>query len=350
MPLPPLSFTPILKERAWGGERLRQFGKQLRSGVNTGESWELADLPASIPDARSTVKGGRFDGRTLRSLIEEDPEGILGRAEPGPDGGFPLLVKLLDARDNLSIQLHPSPEYANEHPDSFLKTEAWVILAAEPGAMVYAGVLEDVDHTSFQSALESGDIRELLVATSVEVGDCIFLQSGLCHALGEGILAAEIQTPSDTTFRVWDWNRNDPNRPLHIQQALECVRLGTEQNSKWPRVIRRDDARRLSSGMLETRTLVECSKFRMETFEPTADAHGPVTFEYPTNGVPHVFMSTEGDSAITAGNERLELPRGTTVLLPAGANSAHIELGVRDNKPSSLLHAVPPDPLLKSIA
>lgn len=326
------------------------FGKLVAEGVRTGESWELADLPTSIADGRSTVNGGRFDGRTLRSLIEEDPEGLLGRAQPGPDGGFPLLVKFLDARENLSVQLHPSPMYAQQHPDSYLKTEAWVILAAEKGAMVYAGVSEDVDRAGFRTALESGDVREILVSMSVEAGDCIFLESGLCHALGEGILAAEIQTPSDTTFRVWDWNRNDPNRPLHIEQALECVRLGSEQESAWPRFIRHGQARCLSSGMLQTQTLVECSKFRIERLEPTPEASGHVTFEFPTNGMPHVFMTAEGEAAITAGSERVHLPRGTTVLLPAGADSAQIELGVRDNPAPSLLHAVPPDPLLKSIA
>ena len=135
MSFPPLTFAPILKERAWGGAGLLTFGKPVAEGVPTGESWELADLPSSIPDGRSTVTGGRFDGRTLRSLIDEDPEGMLGRAAPGPDGGFPLLVKLLDARENLSVQLHPSAAYAQQHSESHLKTEAWVVLAAEEGAL-----------------------------------------------------------------------------------------------------------------------------------------------------------------------------------------------------------------------
>lgn len=350
MPLPPLTFTPILKQRAWGGERLRAFGKRVGEGVPIGESWELADLPASIPDGRSVVFGGSFDGSTLRSIIKADPEGVLGRAQPGPDGGFPLLVKLLDARENLSVQLHPSPAYAAEHPEAHLKTETWVVLAAEEGAQVYAGVSEQVDRAGFRSALESGAVRELLVATTVRAGDCIFLESGLCHALGAGIVVAEIQTPSDTTFRVWDWNRNDPNRPLHIEQALECVRLGTDQESDWPRVVRSAEARCLSSGALQTRTLVDCSKFRLERFERMPDANGPVAFDFPTNGMPHVFMSTEGDSSIEGSRERVALPRGTTVLLPASAEAVRIELGVRDNPAPSLLHAVPPDPLRDSIA
>ena len=198
MSLPPLSFAPILKERAWGGENLRSFGKDVATGMPTGESWELADLPSSIPDGRSTVSGGPLDGRTLRSIIEEDPVAVLGRAEPGPDGGFPLLIKFLDARENLSVQLHPSAAYAADHEDAYLKTEAWVILDAEPDAMIYAGIEESIDHTGLKTALESGNVREILIATPVTTGDCIFLESGLCHALGEGR-----QEPKAPSRRPW---------------------------------------------------------------------------------------------------------------------------------------------------
>ena len=179
MSLPPLTFEPILKPRAWGGEALRTFGKRLAEDTPTGESWELADLPDSIPEGRSIISGGPLAGRTLRSLIESDPREVLGRAEPGPDGGFPLLVKILDARDNLSVQLHPSAEYAARHPETFLKTEAWVILDAEPGAMIYAGVREDIDRKGFARALETGEVRSILLAETVRPGDCVFLESGL---------------------------------------------------------------------------------------------------------------------------------------------------------------------------
>jgi mannose-6-phosphate isomerase len=350
MHFPPLTFKPILKPRAWGGDGLHQFGKTLVPDTPTGESWEVADLPETIEDGRSVVSGGPCDGRTLRSLIEEDPTGMLGRAMPGPDGGFPLLIKILDARDNLSVQLHPSAAYADTHADAFLKTEAWIILAAEEGARVYAGIEEDVDRAQFETALASGDVQDLLVATEVAAGDCVFLESGLCHALGAGIVAAEIQTPSDTTFRVWDWNRNDPDRVLHVEQALECVRLGSAQRSAWPRVLPARDVRRVSHDGIEVGTLVDCDRFRIERFETTPDGADLQAFDIPTNGIPHVFMTTSGMASISSGGETIELPRGTTGVLPAGAGQARITLEVRDNQPPSLLHATPPDPLLQSLA
>ncbi|MCH2144594.1 MAG: class I mannose-6-phosphate isomerase [Phycisphaerales bacterium] len=350
MHFPPLTFKPILKPRAWGGDSLRDFGKAIDGDTPTGESWELADLPDSIPDGRSVVSGGPFDGRTLRSLIEEDPTGILGRAQPGPDGGFPLLIKILDARENLSVQLHPSAAYADTHEDAYLKTEAWLILDADPGALVYAGIEEAVDHDRFREALASGNVRELLVATEVTAGDCVFLESGLCHALGEGLVAAEVQTPSDTTFRVWDWNRNDPNRKLHVEEALECVRLGSGQASKWPRITRRSEATSLAHDGLEVTTLVDCDRFRMERFEPAAGRDDSTSFTFPTNGMPHVFMSCSGTASLTANGASIQLPRGTTALLPAAAGSAEITLEVRDNQRCELLHAIPPDPLAETLA
>jgi mannose-6-phosphate isomerase len=349
-PYTPITFKPILKPRAWGGDTLRRFGKSIQAGTPTGESWELADLPDSIQDGRSRIEGGPSDGRTLRSLIEADPEGILGRAKPGPDGGFPLLVKLLDARDNLSVQLHPSADYAQRHPESFLKTEAWVILDADPGARIYAGIREDIDRTGFKNALDSGEVQDILVSEIVEPGDCVFLESGLCHALGAGILAAEIQTPSDTTFRVWDWNRNDPDRQLHIEQALECVRLGSSQRTDWPRLTRRSEARRIAHQGLEVVTLAQCDRFTIERYEPSPDGEGSISFDLPTNGMPHVLMAASGGARITAGDGSIELARGGTALIPAGSRQARIELQVRDNQRPALIHAVPPDPLLESLA
>ncbi|MEC8734817.1 MAG: type I phosphomannose isomerase catalytic subunit, partial [Planctomycetota bacterium] len=229
-----LAFEPILKQRAWGGDRLAAFGKRVPEGQRIGESWEVADLPgAGNPDCW-VVAEGPDAGRSLRSLIEEDPASILGRAEPGPDGGFPLLIKLLDARENLSVQLHPSAEYAANHGDSFLKTEAWVVLEAEPGSRAYVGLDPSLDREGFDRAIESGGFMDVMIERSLEPGDCLFLESGLCHALGAGTVVAEVQTPSDTTFRVWDWNRNDPERALHLEQARESRRRGAAPRPHGP--------------------------------------------------------------------------------------------------------------------
>jgi len=190
----------------------------------------------------------------------------------------------------------------------------------------------------------------MLEATTVAAGDCIFLESGLCHALGEGIVVAEIQTPSDTTFRVWDWNRNDPARPLHIEAAMSCVRLGAEQASSWPRITRAHEPTSTEHGGLRVRTLVDCDRFTIERLESCGSDDGTVRFEFPTNGLPHVFMGLDGIATVEAGAERIVLERGRTALLPAGAERAMIELVVRDNTPPALLHAVPPDPLDGTIA
>ena len=205
--LPPLAFHPVLKERAWGSARLRTLGKALPPGARIGESWEIADLPDSIPGGQSIVAGGRFDGMTLRELISAQRDGVLGVTTPGPDGAFPLLVKYLDAAENLSVQVHPSAAYARAHPDARVKTEAWVVVEAEPGARLYRGFRPSVTPSDFERALAHGTVVELLETIEVARGDCIYLRSGICHALGAGIVVAEIQTPSDTTFRVWDWNR-----------------------------------------------------------------------------------------------------------------------------------------------
>jgi mannose-6-phosphate isomerase len=147
--LPPLAFHPVLKERAWGSARFCAFGKPLSSGARIGESWEIADLPDSIPGGQSIVAGGRFDGMTLRELISAQRDGVLGVTTPGPDGAFPLLVKYLDAAENLSVQVHPSAAYARAHPDARVKTEAWVVVEAEPGARLYRGFRPSVGRGRF---------------------------------------------------------------------------------------------------------------------------------------------------------------------------------------------------------
>lgn len=341
-----LAFEPILKQRAWGGDRLAAFGKRVPEGQRIGESWEVADLPgAGNPDC-SVVAEGPDAGRSLRSLIEEDPASILGRAEPGPDGGFPLLIKLLDARENLSVQLHPSAEYAANHGDSFLKTEAWVVLEAEPGSRAYVGLDPSLDREGFDRAIESGGFMDVMIERSLEPGDCLFLESGLCHALGAGTVVAEVQTPSDTTFRVWDWNRNDPERALHLEQARESIRLGEAQRTDWPVMTRRADARGTESGGLRRRRLVECDRFLIEQLDSGEDPGPTSEFTFPGNGMPHVLLCSSGEGTVVdpEGNVMRFYP-GRTILMPAALQEVTFRMRVLDNARWSILHAMPPDPL-----
>jgi len=221
MKMYPLKSVPVLKERIWGGRKLREaFGKDLPAGARIGESWEVADLP----EGQSTIANGPFQGRTLGEVVAQHPEEVAGRRDfPTP---LPLLVKLLDAQDILSVQVHPDAETCRRMGRGAPKTECWYIIQAEPGAYIYKGLKPGVTKESFARAIEAGTTAELLEKVSVEVGQCHFLPAGTAHSIGAGLLIAEIQTPSDTTYRVFDWNRvDDAGRPrqLHIEEALESI-------------------------------------------------------------------------------------------------------------------------------
>jgi len=226
-PSEPLTLTPILLEKVWGGDRLAAFGKAIEPGQTIGESWELADLTATTASGagggafRSIVASGTYAGKSIGDLIASHQSAMLGNAQPSPEGGFPLLVKFLDATDDLSVQVHPSPAYCKLDPTAKLKTECWYILAAEPGAVIYKGIKPGVTAQQFAAHIADGTVVNDLIAVPAIAGDCHNLPSGTVHALGRGVLVAEVQTPSDTTFRVFDWGR--VGRELHIEQALKCI-------------------------------------------------------------------------------------------------------------------------------
>ncbi len=217
----PLKSAPVFKNRIWGGQKLKKvFGKDLPSGEKIGESWEIADLP----EGQSTIANGPFSGQTLASLVEQYPEQITGVRDFARP--FPLLVKLLDAEDVLSVQVHPDPKTCRRMGRGQPKTECWYIIDAEPGAVIYKGLKAGVTREQFAQAIKTGTTAEWLARVPVEPGQCHFLPAGTAHAIGAGLLIAEIQTPSDTTYRVFDWNRLDDAgqpRQLHIEEALESI-------------------------------------------------------------------------------------------------------------------------------
>lgn len=226
----PLVLTPILLPKVWGGRRLSALGKALPDGP-VGESWELADLPTTAASgagghaARSIIAQGPLAGKTLHDAMAAWGPGLMGETNPSPDGGFPLLVKYLDAREHLSVQVHPSPAWAAAHPDAHLKTESWFIIAAEPGAQLFVGFKPAVTRDDLARAIADGTVPALMHARPAVPGQCHTLPSGTVHALGAGILIAEVQMPSDTTYRLYDWTReyDRPKRELHIEQALACA-------------------------------------------------------------------------------------------------------------------------------
>ncbi len=331
----PLLPTPILKQRVWGGRSLAAFGKTLPDETLIGESWELADLPEEVADGRSVIANGPLAGQTLRQVLRQHPDAILGAARLTPEGGFPLLIKLLDARENLSVQVHPDEAYAARNPGAHVKSEAWVILRAEPGAVIYKGVRPEVTREQFTRHLNSADLVDDLVAVPVSAGDCHYLPSGTCHALGAGIVAAEVQTPSDTTFRVYDWGRG--GRDLHPAAALQCIRFGGPAAKPPPL------GRPFETGGMRTTPLARTEFFEIERIETDA----PIRMEVVTSGMPVIWMTLAGSGRIvTQGAPAADLRPGTTALLPAGLRDAVAML----EPASSLLRVTLPSPLKGMLA
>jgi mannose-6-phosphate isomerase len=226
----PLIFEPIFQERIWGGRKLQElFGKNIPVGKRIGESWEIVDRP----EAQSMVRDGPLADRSLHDLWVNFREEVFGNVKDAPR--FPLLIKLLDAREKLSLQVHPAEEVAGSLGGE-AKTEFWYVAAAEPGAEIYVGLRETMARAQFEEALRSGTVAECVHTVSVKPGDAMFLPSGRFHAIGAGNVLVEIQQNSDTTYRVFDWNRVDDKaqpRSLHIEEALQCI----DFNDVAPRLI-----------------------------------------------------------------------------------------------------------------
>lgn len=217
----PLKFKPIYKRRIWGGRKLREFfNKDIPPNEKIGESWELADLP----DDKSVISNGTLAGQTLGSVIRKYPKEITG--DKNFSLPFPLLIKFIDAEDILSVQVHPDEQTCRRLGVGQPKTECWYVIAAEENAVIYKGLKKAVTKKQFAEAIKTGAAAELLVEVPVKAGQCHFIPAGTAHSIGPGLLLAEIQTPSDTTYRVFDFNRVDDAgrpRPLHIEQALESI-------------------------------------------------------------------------------------------------------------------------------
>lgn len=314
----PLLLEPMLYEKVWGGRRLASLGKALPEGKPIGESWELADLSSTSAsgagggEAVSRIAAGPLKGRTIREALA-----LWGRELAGSldvSSGFPLLVKFLDARDNLSVQVHPSPAYAASHPGAAVKTECWYVLAADPGSRIYKGVRAGVTRSAFERALGEGEaVVGLLESVPAVVGECHNLPSGTVHALGAGVLVAEVQTPSDTTFRVYDWGRR--GRALHIEQAMECIQFGPAPA-----------ASSLPKGRHSAR-LVSTDSFRV--YEQSLPAGGMVRLwgEEAATG-PRVLIVLSGWVSLRgAWFDEVSVPAGGTCLVPPGCASGCAAVG-----------------------
>ena len=313
----PLLFQPIYKEKVWGGRTLECLGRTLpgQPDAKIGESWELVDLGTTSASGgggsaeRSVVAAGPLAGRTLHQLMETHGRELMGDLPRNEFNEFPLLVKFLDANENLSVQVHPSAEYAASHDDAFLKSEAWYVIDREPGAVIYKGIHEGVTPDQFRKAIENDAVEPLLIKVPVEPGDCHYLPSGTCHALGAGVLVAEVQTPSDTTFRVYDWGRE--GRELHIDQAMQCIDFGP------PNVTPYEKNLHVAGEIADVTTLVTSEYFRMARQWIQRGRRMAVGVDQPT-----IWMVLDGGGTITSEETETPFSQGQTLLLPPGMGDA----------------------------
>jgi mannose-6-phosphate isomerase len=304
IPLQPLVFEPILRRLIWGGRRLGTvMGKPIGDGDDYAESWEIADYR----DAVSVVRDGPLAGTSLRDLVRSRPAELLGRSR-AEQGQFPLLVKLIDARESLSVQVHPDDALGKELAGDSGKTEAWVVIDAEPGSLIYAGLKPGVDRERLERAIRSGGVEPLLHRFEPRPGDCVLVEAGTVHAIGAGVLLAEFQQMSDATFRVFDWNRVGPDgkpRALHIDQALRSIdfrRGPVDPIAARPLV--------LEDGNVDE-ALARCRYFQLErwTLEAPQEIGRDDRFT--------VVMVLSGQVRTRQGDGELVLGRGETMLLPA---------------------------------
>ena len=293
----PLRFQPIFRRYIWGGRRLESIlGKSLPAeGNDYAESWEVVDHG----EDQSVVAAGEFEGWTLSRLVKERGEELFGRS--GPQTTFPLLFKFLDCQRNLSVQVHPNDEQGSKlDPPDLGKTEAWVIMAADEGSCLYAGLLDGVDRPTLEAALRAGTAEECLHRYEPQVGDCIFIPAGTVHALAEGLVVAEIQQSSNTTFRLFDWNRVDPNgssRQLHLEEGLGVTDFDRGPISPQQPVPVSDSVERL----------VACDKFVLD--RATCDGAGT----FGGDDACHIVAVLDGE--LQLGNEAIK--QGQTALVPA---------------------------------
>lgn len=307
----PLKFEPVYKDYIWGGRNIEKFGRTLPQG-KVAESWDLA----CHPDGVSIVSEGDLKGMSLPELLKVFKSKLLGTDFPESyTNYFPLLVKLIDANDKLSVQVHPDDEYAVVFEDGGIgKNEMWYVLDAKPGARLVCGLNPDITKQAFSEAVYNGKVEDCLKYVEVVPGDIVNIPAGVVHAIGEGILIAEIQQNSNATYRVYDYDRTDSSgnkRPLHIEQALEVINFSASSKkgkSTGLKVKLNDDF---------SKTYIVANRFfAAEIYE----LNGTVIEE--TDGTKfYVYIFTEGSGEIKHQNGTTSVKAGETVLIPASLGS-----------------------------
>ncbi|MDD3080010.1 MAG: mannose-6-phosphate isomerase [Paludibacter sp.] len=315
----PLKFEPLLKDKIWGGSKLEKLFDKKAQSDKLGESWELS----GIENDESVVTNGFLAGNSLSELIEIYMGELVGDKIFDTYGlSFPLLFKLIDANENLSIQVHPGDEVAAERHNSFGKTEMWVVLDADSDGQLIIGFKDDCSKEEYLEALQSDKVEDLLQHVPVRKGDVFFIPAGLVHAIGKGVVVAEIQESSDITYRIYDYKRVDAQgkeRELHTEQTLDVINFAA---SKDPKTQHEDKLNAINE-------LVSCDYFTTNLIPFDV----PLTRNYGTIDSFVVYMCLEGSFVIETETEKTTVCKGETVMIPAMIN----EIGLIPDEKSQIL-------------
>jgi mannose-6-phosphate isomerase len=297
----PLQFEPILKERIWGGEKLNSVLNKPITSKSTGESWEISTVEGDV----SVISNGTLKGISLNEVIDNFPKEVLGTSVFEKFGKqFPLLFKYLDANTDLSIQVHPNDALAKKRHNSFGKTEMWYIMQADEGSRIIVGFKNNSNAKEYISHLESNTLLAILDEVKVKTGDVFFLETGTVHAIGAGLLVAEIQQTSDITYRLYDFDRVDSEgnkRELHVDLALEAINYNKVQTQKMY-----NEVENVSNEM------VNCPYFTTNYLKLSG---GLSVSKSATSFT--VYMCTEGEFQLEYNQEQYHYSKGDTVLIPA---------------------------------
>ena len=300
----PLTFLPVFKERVWGGREIeRLYGKKLPPGARVGESWEISDRPGDA----SVIANGPLAGKNLRWLMENHARELLGGAKPANENRFPLLIKILDAREKLSLQVHPPASKADELGGE-PKTEMWFVADAAPGAELFAGLKRGVTRAEFERRVRDGSVAQCFHRVTVRAGDALFLPGGRVHSIGAGLVIFEVQQNSDTTYRVFDWNRaglDGKLRELHVAQSLASIDFKDFE----PKLV---ETQFVADGKIQKRALVNDPLFNVEAWKMNSGAGGllqPKKLQ--------IVAVTTGEIEIKSGAMGVKLSAGQFSLIPA---------------------------------
>ena len=308
----PLKFEPILKQTPWGGDKIIPFKHLNETLPNVGESWEVS----AVEGSESVVANGTDKGYTLPEMVRKYKEELVGEANYARFGNkFPLLIKFIDAKLDLSIQVHPGDELAKKRHNSFGKNEMWYVIAADKGAKLISGFAEEITPKEYKDRVHNGTFAEVLQTCAIEPGDVFYVPAGRVHGIGAGAFVAEIQQTSDITYRIFDYNRKDKDgksRELHTSQAMDAINFSDVQDDF------RTEYERVQNEPVE---MVASPYFTTSVYDMTEE----ITCDYSELDSFVIFICVEGSCRLTDDNQNeITLRAGETVLLPAAVQEVTI--------------------------